>query len=569
MWFMVSMNPSPIVSPHQSAGFGKEGTPFSKAMVSLTKQEYIQLKWDGRYWKRQHDRAVAREAALKQELGLAQARTRDLEQRLYGKRSEKGATASEAQPGVGKPSRPRGQVPGGKGHGRTARPLLPVVEELRTLPPEDRACPNCKLPFDPFPGTEDSEIVEIHVGGYVRKVRRARYRKACQCPGVPGVVAAPPAPRLIPKCGQGVSVWVEVLLGKYLHSIPTNRLCADLKSLGAPIAPGTLAGGLAKLQPLFEPLRDALLEKHLGERLFHGDETGWRVFEDIEGKAGHRWYLWLTRSASAVCFWMAPGRGADVLKRHMAGLDKGAFVIFVCDRYSAYPCWAKDYPMVLLAFCWAHVRRDFLDGAKAWPELAAWMHAWVEAIGELYHLNGQRLEVWDGALPLDSQSPAFQARHQALTGRLATMAAKRDLCLGDAALHSAQRKVLDSLKNHWPGLTVFADHPQTPMDNNKAENSHRNPVTGRKNYYGSGAVWSAELAAMLFSTLQTVILWGLNPRHWLHAFLTACAENGGQPLADLTPFLPWAMGEARRDALKQPMQTAFPPPDAPARHDTS
>ena len=58
---------------------------------------------------------------------------------------------------------------------------------------------------------------------------------------MPGLVAAPTAPRLIPKCDQGVSVsvWVEVLLGKFLHSIPTNRLCADLQSLGAPIAPGT------------------------------------------------------------------------------------------------------------------------------------------------------------------------------------------------------------------------------------------------------------------------------------------------------------------------------------------
>ena len=563
------MNPLPIIPPHQPAVFRKEGTPFSKAIVSLTKQEYIQLKWDGRYWKRQHDRAVVRAAAFKQELELAQARIRDLEQRLYGKRGEKGTTASEAQPGGVKPSRPRGQVPGSKGHGRTVRPLLPVVEEMRTLPPEAQACPCCRLPFAPFPGTEDSEIVEIQVGAYVRKVKRMRYRKACQCPDVPGVIAAPPAPRLIPKCDQGVSVWVEVLLGKYLYSIPTNRLCADLKSLGAPIAPGTLAGGLQKLVPLFEPLRDALLERHLEERLFHGDETRWKVFEEIEGKAGHRWFLWLTRSASVVYFWMAQGRGADVLKGHMAGLDKEAFVIFVCDRYSVYPCWAKDYPMVLLAFCWAHVRRDFLDGAKAWPELAAWMHAWVESIGELYHLNSQRLEVWDGALPLVKQSPAFQSRHLALTGRLAAMAAKRDLCLADANLHGEQKKVLNSLKNHWPGLTVFADHPQTPMDNNKAENSHRNPVTGRKNYYGSGAVWSAELAAMLFSILQTVILWGLNPRHWLQAFLTACAENGGQPLADLTPFLPWAMGEARRDALKQPPPQALPPPDAPAPHDTS
>ena len=126
------------------------------------------------------------------------------------------------------PSRPRGQVPGSKGHGRTARPLLPVVEEMRTLPPEAQACPCCRLPFAPFPGTEDSEIVEIQVGAYVRKVKRVRYRKTCQCPDVPGVIAAPPAPRLIPKCDQGVSVWVEVLLGQipllHPHQPPVRGL---------------------------------------------------------------------------------------------------------------------------------------------------------------------------------------------------------------------------------------------------------------------------------------------------------------------------------------------------------
>jgi transposase len=41
------------------------------------------------------------------------------------------------------------------------------------------------------------------------------------------------------------------------------------------------------------------------------------------------------------------------------------------------------------------------------------------------------------------------------------------------------------------------------MDNNRGENSIRNPVTGRKNYYGSGSIWSAQLAATLFSILQT------------------------------------------------------------------
>ena len=47
------------------------------------------------------------------------------------------------------------------------------------------------------------------------------------------------------------------------------------------------------------------------------------------------------------------------------------------------------------------------------------------------------------------------------------------------------------------------------MDNNTAERMLRNPVVGRKNYYGSGSVWSAHLAARMFSVLQTILLWGL------------------------------------------------------------
>lgn len=81
-------------------------------------------------------------------------------------------------------------------------------------------------------------------------------------------------------------------------------------------------------------------------------------------------------------------------------------------------------------------------------------------------------------------------------------------------------------------------------------------VIHRRNYYGSGAEWSAELAAMMFSVLQTIILWNINPRHWLTVYLTACAENGGKPPTDLTPFMPWAMDEARLGELKQPLKQA-------------
>ena len=251
----------------------------------------------------------------------------------------------------------------------------------------------------------------------------------------------------------------------------------------------------------------------------------------------------------------------------MAGLNMETLIIFVCDRYKAYQCWAKDSPMILLAFCWAHVRRDFLDSARAWPDLSEWMHTWVGDIGSLYHLNAQRLEVWDDSLPLASQSLTFQTRNLALSDSLTAMATKRDLVLAEPELHQIKKKVLSSLHNHWSGLTVFLDHPETPMDNNTSETKLRNAVTGRKNYYGSGAVWSAEFAAMLFSLFQTIILWGLNPRHWLHSYLSACAENGGVPPTNLAPFLPWAMEEARRHKLAEPLILDFP--EQPAPRDTS
>jgi transposase len=551
---MDNMNPFQNSSTDQSES-GKNGTPFSQTMVQLTKQAYIQLKWDSRYWRRQHDRAITREAVLKQENERLQAVIRDLKQRLYGKRSEKTATQTEAQTNS-QSSRSRGQAPNSQGHGRTLRPHLPITQEWHPLPSHQKICPQCAKPYVGISKTEDSDIIEIDVAAHVRRIKRQCYRKGCDCPQVPTLITAPPAPRLIPKSSIGVSVWVEVLLQKYQYSIPTNRFCTDLKTLGAPISQGTLTDGLQKMAPLFKPLCEALMERHLTERLFHGDETRWKVFQEVEGKIGHRWYLWLTRSASVVFFWMAPGRGADEIKAHLSELNRDVTIIFVCDRYKAYQCWAKDFPLLLLAYCWAHVRRDFLEGAKAWPELASWMHTWVEAIGELYYLNAERLAVWNQELPLAEQSEAFLSRHRLLADGLTAMATKREGALADPDLHSAQKKVLSSLKNHWSGLTVFLDHPQTPMDNNKAENSARNPATGRKNYYGSGAEWSAELAAMLFSVLQTIILWAINPRHWLTVYLTACAENGGKPPTDLTPFMPWAMDEARLCELKQPLKQA-------------
>jgi transposase len=233
--------------------------------------------------------------------------------------------------------------------------------------------------------------------------------------------------------------------------------------------------------------------------------------------------------------------------------------VLVCDRYSAYTCLAKDHDKLILAYCWAHVRRDFLKAARSWPEIERWMFAWVDDIRTLYRLNKTRLEGWDETMPLAQQSAAFAERHRDLETHLSQMQARCAAHLLDPDLHLVKKKVLSSLHNHWDGLTVFVERPEVAMDNNTAERILRTPVVGRKNYYGSGSVWSAQLAARMFSVVQTVLLWGLNPHHWLMAFLQACAENGGQSPAELSSFLPWQMTPERRAELAQPVPVTWPP----------
>jgi len=98
-------------------------------------------------------------------------------------------------------------------------------------------------------------------------------------------------------------------------------------------------------------------------------------------------------------------------------------------------------------------------------------------------------------------------------------------------------------------LTRFLDDPRIPLDNNASERRVRGPALGRKNYYGSGALWSGRLAVMLFSLLATLTRARDNVRTWLTWFLNCCAENGGRVPADITPFLPWEMSVQKRREL--------------------
>ena len=212
---------------------------------------------------------------------------------------------------------------------------------------------------------------------------------------------------------------------------------------------------------------------------------------------------------------------------------------------------------IRLAFCWAHVRRDFLAVLTGWPELTDWACTWIGDIALLYQRNHHRLDQ-------QPHTPAFAEAERQLRDQVAHLERRRDEELAQPTLRQPQKKVLTSLHKHWQGLTLFVDNPHVPLDNNEAERRVRGPVVARKNFYGSGALWSGRLAAMLFTLFQTLGHWDLNVHDWLMAYLNACAAAGGQPPPTPDQYLPWNLSAEQRQAFTQRRSKAAPRTSEPS-----
>jgi transposase len=344
-------------------------------------------------------------------------------------------------------------------------------------------------------------------------------------------------PKLIPKGVLGVSIWVEILLDKFFSHRPTEGLLSQWQLLGLDVAAGTVAGGLEQIELLFQPLYEALLKRNAASPVAQADETRWMVFVTYEGKTGSGWWLWVFLGEDTVVFRLDPTRSHEVPEGHFPG---DAVVVLMVDRYSAYKAMAQvKRGDVVLVFCWAHVRRDLVKVGKGWPEHKEWALAWLGRIRVLYRHDRRRRNALAGSVE-------FTTADVELRRTVAALQTQAEAESADSKLPTPCRKVLNSLQEHWSGLTRFLDDRRIPLDNNASERRLRGPALGRKNDYGSGSLWSGRLAATLFSLFATLTLARINVRVWLTWFLNCCAENGGRVPSDMTRFLPWEMSAEKR-----------------------
>lgn len=426
--------------------------------------------------------------------------------------------------------RTRGAKPGHKGHGRRIPQGIPVTEIIIPVPEELCHCLICDKLGTPVPFYEESTQIDVvvHVIKYVYK--RQKIKLDCDCAdGHTRFITAPEPPQAVNKSLFSHHLLAFLIMLKILFAMPLKKICDLFSTQDYKIRQSSITGAFQRLMPFLEPLYKKLGKEMESEKQYNIDETSWKGFYQQEGKDSYLNWMWIFASKKVMLYVLDPSRSSKVLLKWLGHKTAEGSVI-ICDRWTAYKKLAKDTG-IILSFCWADFRRDFLRASMGTSKLEPWTKLWVERIGYIYHLNNIRLNALDDPIAFDRAQGDLEAAvnefEQSIHQELA-----------DPNLLPAQRKVLQSAVKHWSGYVVFVNNPAVPLDNNLSERQLRIVALARKNYYGSGASWSGQLNAICLSIMQTAKLHGLNPEAYLTYYLDVCAKAGGVP-DDLEPYLPW------------------------------
>jgi transposase len=399
-----------------------------------------------------------------------------------------------------------------RGHGPTPQPKLPVIEVEHELEDADKACPTCGGGLKEMPGQyeEHDEIAVIPL----RFVTKRHKRKKYTCPRGCCIETALGPDKLVTGGRYAISFAIYVAISKYADHLPLERQVRMMAREGLMVTSQTLWDQIEQLAWVVESVMPRLLAHVLGHGVVGADETTWALFNQKPGQ-GKSWYVWVFRVESAVYYTIRGGRSAKMVEELLVAFAG----VLMCDGYDGYVKLSNKYPRVILAHCWAHVRREFVEVEKTAPALCGEV---LDHIGELYAIE-KKCRGSEG----EDRKKARDKESRLVIDKIVAWVYKAvPKCLPESGLH----KAIGYMINMWPGLVLCLDDPSIPLDNNATERAIRGPVLGRKNHYGSRSLRGTEVAATFYSLVESAKLNDLEPRLYLRVAVRAGLRHETVPL---------------------------------------
>lgn len=497
------------------------------------------------------------EAALKLEHALrvdAEWKLKQLANKYFGSSSEKIDPAQlqlllegiEAEAALGDSHQDEegkgdgeGRAGSSRGRKRSSFPEEMIEKVVEILLPEDkRCCPDTGAELKIIRWEETTKY--NYVPGHFERVliRRAVYAPAKPVEeegedtskGATSPITAemPAAYRAIPGCMAAPGLLAYILTAKYCDHLPLYRIAGMFRrSYGVDINRTTMCHWVKRCADILAVLYEAMRRELLSGNYLQIDETFVKMLDpETKGKA-KRANLWVIKVPDGgVLFRFDPSRAHAVAMDMLEGFEGS----LQSDGYSVYQTLLGKVRNLTPFYCWAHVRRKFVEALEANGSDAAW---YVAKIQKLYRIEERARN--DG-LDHGGRTSLRQREAQPI---LLEIKARLDRDLGNPEVlpSSPLGKAVRYALPLWAGLQRYteAGHGMVEIDNNLTENAIRPTAVGKKNWLFIGHPKAGQTSAIIYTMVENCRMWDIDPLEYFADVLPRVMDHTASKVAELLP----------------------------------
>lgn len=348
---------------------------------------------------------------------------------------------------------------------------------------------------------------------YVRRTRRKKYRCG-KCHS--SITTTPALPRITPGGSYSDELMIDVAMSKYCDLVPVERYVSIAGREGLEDLPqNSLLEVTHQVADFAEAVVHRILENEIKPSLvLHVDDTRHRMLK----KPDESHYLWGFSNQIASYFEVHNTRSGDVIS---ALLKESKCEFLVSDAFGGNNKSVNDtneyrqagrLNPVQQVYCNAHARRKFKEAREKTIDA----QLYIDLYKKIYYLEGQT----KGKPP--DEVLALRSQMQPLFEKLKSQSEENaDHYSSKSSMFEAMRYFL----KNYESLTRFLTNPILPIDNNPQERLLRNPVIGRKTWYGTQTDRGAKTNAILFTIVESCKLNKINPREYLKNLVVSILHN--------------------------------------------
>ena len=439
---------------------------------------------------------------------------------------------------------------------------LPRYEVTAEVPDGMKSCPtHGERTLLPEPMWDTTETLEFERPRL--KVRVTKYPKYA-CPNQPACgIESPERPTSIVEGDKyDTSIAAEIITGKFGYHQPIYRQQDYFAGSGWTPGRSTLLNILTQSHFLVEPLLVFFKRTVQGDSVVGCDDTSVTLLFpktlptfDLENPKERRIHEVFTKALDknkpSIQAKMWAYRGATIplnvfdftVSRHRDGPK-----LFFADYEGTLlgDCWSGFHSIslasagsILRAACVSHARRKVRESLKTYPDDAARMMGWFQALYEIEG-RGKSMSGEERLSLRQSEAKPIWDSMQAWLDEIKLRTSNVILPKSDFG------KALQYIRNHFTELTLYLNDASVPIDNNETEQLMKQVALGRKNWLFAGSVAGGERSAGFLTLVSSALRNDLDVWVYVKDVLDQLLSG----VTDYEPLLPWNWKSQHPEAVR-------------------